>query len=61
MGAAPGGKPGNKVVPDAAAWVFNIVTSVGIIMVNKALMGTHGFAFGMTSLNLHRTFKSKYK
>ena len=62
MGAAPGGKPAeSKVVPDAAAWVFNVVTSVGIIMVNKALMGTHGFGFGMTSLNLHRTFKSKYK
>ena len=47
MGAAPGGKPAeSKVVPDAAAWVFNVVTSVGIIMVNKALMGTHGFGFG---------------
>ncbi|XP_039821504.1 UDP-rhamnose/UDP-galactose transporter 5-like isoform X2 [Panicum virgatum] len=53
MGAAPRGKPGNKVVPDAAAWVFNIVTSVGIIMVNKALMGTHGFAFVTTLPGIH--------
>ncbi|PUZ47906.1 hypothetical protein GQ55_7G203500 [Panicum hallii var. hallii] len=53
MGAAPGGKPENKVVPDAAAWVFNIVTSVGIIMVNKALMGTHGFGFVTTLPGIH--------
>ncbi|RCV34419.1 hypothetical protein SETIT_7G158700v2 [Setaria italica] len=45
MGAAPGGRPVNKAAGDAAAWVFNIVTSVGIIMVNKALMATHGFGF----------------
>ena len=33
---------------DAGAWMFNVVTSVGIIMVNKALMATHGFSFGKT-------------
>lgn len=32
---------------DVAAWAFNIVTSVGIIIVNKALMATYGFSFGM--------------
>ncbi|KAG2573198.1 UDP-rhamnose/UDP-galactose transporter 5-like isoform X1 [Panicum virgatum] len=54
MGAAPGGKPAeSKVVPDAAAWVFNVVTSVGIIMVNKALMGTHGFGFVTTLPGIH--------
>lgn len=31
---------------DVAAWAFNIVTSVGIIIVNKALMATYGFSFG---------------
>lgn len=51
-----GGKPENKAAGDAAAWVFNIVTSVGIIMVNKALMANHGFGFGKTSLNLHSTY-----
>lgn len=49
VGLAPGSKEENKVALDAAAWVFNIVTSVGIIMVNKALMATHGFRFGKTS------------
>ncbi|CAL5031157.1 unnamed protein product [Urochloa decumbens] len=53
MGAAPGGKPENKAVRDAAAWVFNIVTSVSIIMVNKALMATHGFGFVTTLPGIH--------
>lgn len=55
MGAVSGGKPKNKAAGDAAAWVFNIVTSVGIIMVNKALMATHGFGFGKTSFVLCRS------
>lgn len=50
---APGGKAANKVTLDAAAWVFNIVTSVGIIMANKALMATHGFGFATTLPGLH--------
>lgn len=37
----------DKRAADVAAWMFNVVTSVGIIMVNKALMGTYGFTFGM--------------
>ncbi|TVU15324.1 hypothetical protein EJB05_38840 [Eragrostis curvula] len=53
MGVAQGGKAGNKVAVDVAAWVFNIVTSVGIIMVNKALMATHGFGFATTLPGLH--------
>lgn len=40
-------KSDKKAVLDFAAWSFNITTSVGIIMVNKALMATHGFSFGM--------------
>lgn len=31
---------------DAASWMFNVVTSVGIILVNKALMAKYGFSFG---------------
>ena len=43
---APVTKAEKKAAFDAAAWMFNVVTSVGIIMVNKALMATHGFSFG---------------
>ena len=41
------GKAERKATLDAASWMFNVVTSVGIIMVNKALMATYGFSFGM--------------
>ncbi|KAL8034101.1 hypothetical protein ABFX02_12G005200 [Erythranthe guttata] len=44
---------GNKAGLDAAAWIFNIVTSVGIILVNKALMATYGFTFATTLTGLH--------
>lgn len=43
---APTSKADRKAALDAAAWMFNIVTSVGIIMVNKALMAKYGFTFG---------------
>lgn len=43
---APGSKADKKATVDAAAWMFNVVTSVGIIIVNKALMATYGFSFG---------------
>lgn len=39
-------KADRKAAADAAAWMFNVVTSVGIILVNKALMATYGFSFG---------------
>lgn len=42
-------KADHKAAADAAAWMFNVVTSVGIIIVNKALMATHGFSFGKLS------------
>ncbi|KZV25976.1 organic anion transporter [Dorcoceras hygrometricum] len=48
-----GSKDDRKVALDAAAWMFNIVTSVGIIMVNKALMATYGFTFATTLTGLH--------
>uniref|UniRef100_A0A0D9ZVS1 Sugar phosphate transporter domain-containing protein n=1 Tax=Oryza glumipatula TaxID=40148 RepID=A0A0D9ZVS1_9ORYZ len=52
---APGSKAERKAALDAGAWMFNIVTSVGIIMVNKALMATHattltGLHFATTTL-----------
>jgi hypothetical protein len=38
---------------DAASWMFNVVTSVGIILVNKALMAKYGFSFATTLTGLH--------
>ncbi|KAL8473727.1 hypothetical protein ACS0TY_030541 [Phlomoides rotata] len=46
-------KEEHKVALDVAAWTFNIVTSVGIIIVNKALMATYGFTFATTLTGLH--------
>lgn len=43
---APSTKAEKKAALDAGAWMFNVVTSVGIIIVNKALMATYGFSFG---------------
>lgn len=43
---APTTKAEKKAVGDAAAWMFNVITSVGIIIVNKALMATYGYSFG---------------
>lgn len=48
---APASKADRKAALDVAAWTFNIVTSVGIIMVNKALMATHRFTFGKSIIN----------
>ncbi|KAK5794141.1 hypothetical protein PVK06_035348 [Gossypium arboreum] len=41
----PTNKAERKAVVDVAAWMFNVVTSVGIIIVNKALMATYGFSY----------------
>ncbi|KAK9670530.1 hypothetical protein RND81_13G207700 [Saponaria officinalis] len=49
----PSSKTDRKAVLDLGAWGFNIVTSVGIIIVNKALMQTHGFNFAATLTGLH--------
>ncbi|KAK8702897.1 hypothetical protein V6N13_021231 [Hibiscus sabdariffa] len=46
-------KTDRKTALDVASWSFNIVTSVGIIMVNKALMATYGFSFATTLTGLH--------
>ncbi|XP_072997009.1 UDP-rhamnose/UDP-galactose transporter 6-like isoform X1 [Typha latifolia] len=46
-------KADKKATLDVAAWAFNVVTSVGIIMVNKALMAKHGFSFATTLTGLH--------
>lgn len=45
-------KKTDKKARDIASWAFNVVTSVGIIMVNKALMATYGFSFGKPKLFL---------
>ncbi|RRT40589.1 hypothetical protein B296_00058439 [Ensete ventricosum] len=50
---APASKSDRKAPLDAAAWMFNILTSVGVIMVNKALMATHQFSFATTLTGLH--------
>ncbi|OAY71252.1 UDP-galactose transporter 2-like [Ananas comosus] len=50
---APAGKLDKKAASDAGAWLFNVVTSVGIIMVNKALMARYGFSFATTLTGLH--------
>lgn len=50
---APSSKVDRKASVDAAAWMFNVVTSVGIIIVNKALMATYGFSFATTLTGLH--------
>ncbi|XP_043809488.1 UDP-rhamnose/UDP-galactose transporter 5 isoform X1 [Manihot esculenta] len=42
-----------KAALDAAAWMFNVVTSVGIIIVNKALMATYDFSYATTLTGLH--------
>lgn len=49
---SPKSKDDRKVSLDVAAWLFNIVTSVGIIIVNKALMATYGFTFGKLVMEL---------
>ncbi|WVZ23764.1 hypothetical protein V8G54_002308, partial [Vigna mungo] len=46
-------KGDRKTAIDVASWMFNIVTSVGIILVNKALMATYGFSFATTLTGLH--------
>ncbi|XP_062149091.1 UDP-rhamnose/UDP-galactose transporter 6 [Alnus glutinosa] len=42
-----------KAMLDTASWMFNVVTSVGIILVNKALMAKYGFTFATTLTGLH--------
>ncbi|KAK7391219.1 hypothetical protein VNO78_19631 [Psophocarpus tetragonolobus] len=49
----PASKAEKKAAVDAAAWVFNVVTSVGIIIVNKALMAIYDFSFATTLTGLH--------
>ncbi|CAN1190283.1 UDP-rhamnose/UDP-galactose transporter 5 [Linum perenne] len=46
-------KADKKAALDTASWMFNVVTSVGIILVNKALMATYGFSFATTLTGLH--------
>lgn len=50
---AAGSSKDRKATLDVAAWMFNVSTSVGIIMVNKQLMAVHGFCFATTLTGLH--------
>ncbi|GAA0185781.1 secondary carrier transporter [Lithospermum erythrorhizon] len=43
----------SKRAGDLASWLFNIVTSVGIIIVNKTLLTNYGFSFATTLTGLH--------
>jgi hypothetical protein len=49
-------KTDQKAALDIASWLFNVVTSVGIILVNKALMATYGFSFGEFFFFYHKLF-----
>ncbi|KAH9606825.1 hypothetical protein KSS87_001135 [Heliosperma pusillum] len=53
---AAASKADKKAAGDAAAWMFNVVTSVGIIIVNKALMASYGFSFATTLTGMHFAF-----
>ncbi|XP_024529482.1 UDP-rhamnose/UDP-galactose transporter 4 [Selaginella moellendorffii] len=50
---APTSSKDRKAVADVGAWLFNVTTSVGIIMVNKKLMDHYGFSFATTLTGLH--------
>ncbi|PHU20147.1 UDP-galactose transporter 2 [Capsicum chinense] len=50
---APTSKAEKKAAVDAAAWMFNVFSSVGIIIVNKALMSNYGFSFATSLTGLH--------
>ncbi|KAJ8449103.1 hypothetical protein Cgig2_004158 [Carnegiea gigantea] len=49
----PASRAEKRAAIDAAAWMFNAVTSVGIIIINKALMASYGFTFATTLTGLH--------
>lgn len=49
-------KDDQKAALDVAAWMFNIVTSVGVIIVNKALLAAYGFTFGTLFLPIQFMF-----
>ncbi|CAM6035657.1 unnamed protein product [Sphagnum compactum] len=49
----PATKADRKALLDVGAWLFNVTTSVGIIMVNKQLMANYDFRFATTLTGLH--------
>ncbi|KAL6571941.1 UDP-rhamnose/UDP-galactose transporter 1 [Orobanche minor] len=44
-----GEKKLTAAVSDVGAWAMNVISSVGIIMANKQLLSTHGYAFGFAT------------
>ncbi|CAM6087190.1 unnamed protein product [Calypogeia fissa] len=55
MAPSNSSKADRKAVLDTGAWLFNVSTSVGIIMINKQLMSYYGFNFATTLTGLHFT------
>jgi uncharacterized membrane protein len=55
MAPSSSSKADRKAVLDTGAWLFNVSTSVGIIMINKQLMSYYGFNFATTLTGLHFT------
>ncbi|GMH31319.1 hypothetical protein Nepgr_033162 [Nepenthes gracilis] len=53
MKITPSNTADKKASIDALAWMFNVVTSVGIIIINKALMVTYDFSFATTLTGMH--------
>ncbi|KAL6509917.1 UDP-rhamnose/UDP-galactose transporter 1 [Orobanche gracilis] len=44
-----GEKKSTAAVSDVGVWAMNVISSVGIIMANKQLLSTHGYAFGFAT------------
>jgi hypothetical protein len=47
--AAENERKSPSAVSDMGAWAMNVISSVGIIMANKQLMSSSGFAFSFGS------------
>lgn len=52
---SPARKADKNTAADAAAWMFNVVTSVGVIILNEALMATYDFSFATALTGFHFT------
>lgn len=45
--------PSSSAVPNVGVWAMNVVSSVGIIMANKQLMSSAGYAFSFGTWRSH--------
>jgi hypothetical protein len=55
MGPSIGSKADRKAFIDTGAWLFNVTTSVAMIMVSKLLFSVYGFKFATTLTGMHFT------